>query len=371
MKHLLDMKILMTADAVGGVWTYATTLCWALAERGADVYLATLGPKPRAEQRAALGHSGVKLIETDLALEWQDPCGNDLPAARRCLTDLERRIRPDIVHLNSFREATFDWRAPVLLAAHSCVNSWARACHDTEWLGDPQWRHYTRLVLEGLNNARAWMSPTAAFRDMVHEIYRPATPGHAVWNGIGPSAACLPTKSAFILAAGRMWDAGKNLRALAEAAKGLAWPVLVAGPGANEEPVGGVLLGNLTRAELQKRMQRAAVFASPALYEPFGLSVLEAAAAGCALVLSDIATFRELWTGAAMFVDPTNRGALHDALAEVCADDRQRAQLQRAARERSRRYSISRMVDAYTAIYQDLLAAGQAASHSPAAEVCA
>ena len=192
-------------------------------------------------------------------------------------------------------------------------------------------------------------------------------PTDVVWNGIGPSAPSLPEKSAFILAAGRMWDAAKNLRTLAEAARELAWPVLVAGPGAIEEPVGGVLLGNLTRTELQKRMQRAAVFASPALYEPFGLSVLEAAAAGCALVLSEIATFRELWTGAAIFVDPTDRGALHDALAEMCADDRRRAQLQRAARERSHRYSIARMVDAYATIYQDLLASGQAASHPLAA----
>ena len=34
-------------------------------------------------------------------------------------------------------------------------------------------------------------------------------------------------------------------------------------------------------------MQRAEVFVSPAVYEPFGLTVLEAAAAGCALVLAD------------------------------------------------------------------------------------
>ena len=51
-------------------------------------------------------------------------------------------------------------------------------------------------------------------------------------------------------------------------------------------------------------MARTAVFVSPALYEPFGLAVLEAAQAGCALVLSDIPTFRELWDGVALFVAP-------------------------------------------------------------------
>ena len=44
------------------------------------------------------------------------------------------------------------------------------------------------------------------------------------------------------------------------------------------------------------------IFVSVSRYEPFGLAVLEAAHAGCALVLSDIPTFRELWQGAASFV---------------------------------------------------------------------
>jgi hypothetical protein len=38
--------------------------------------------------------------------------------------------------------------------------------------------------------------------------------------------------------------------------------------------------------------------------EPFGLAVLEAAQAGCPLVLSDLPGFRELWDGAALFRRP-------------------------------------------------------------------
>jgi glycosyltransferase involved in cell wall biosynthesis len=89
--------------------------------------------------------------------------------------------------------------------------------------------------------------------------------------------------------------------------------------------------------------------------------VLEAAAAGCALVLSDIPTFRELWSGAALFVDPANAGELHRALAGLCADDQERARLQFAARERSQRYSLARMANAYRSLYESLLAS---ASHS-------
>ena len=66
---------------------------------------------------------------------------------------------------------------------------------------------------------------------------------------------------------------------------------------------------------------KASVFASVSRYEPFGLAVLEAAQAGCALVLSDIPTFRELWDGAALFVPPEDPVALAEALRNTLQDD--------------------------------------------------
>ena len=81
-------------------------------------------------------------------------------------------------------------------------------------------------------------------------------------------------------------------------------------------------------------------------YEPFGLAVLEAAQAGCALVLSDIPTFRELWDGAAMFVPPGRRRRLAAPLEPSCAPDRPLPRSGQAARERAGRYSLARMARA-------------------------
>ncbi len=124
------IKVLMTTDAVGGIWTYSTGLASELAAVGMKVHLVTMGPPPRAEKRAMLRDSRVRVIESPLALEWQDACGDDLQNARRFLEDLEDVIQPDIIHLNSFREASFDWLAPVVVVAHSCVNSWGLACDE-------------------------------------------------------------------------------------------------------------------------------------------------------------------------------------------------------------------------------------------------
>jgi glycosyltransferase involved in cell wall biosynthesis len=358
MKRLAELRILMTADAVGGVWTYAAALASALASQGADVHLVIQGAPPSGAQRSMISNASVRLIESPLALEWQDPEAANVEAARHFYAALEAELRPHIVHLNSFREAAFDWRCPVLVVAHSCVNSWALACDDTAWLADRKWQRYTELVARGLDRAPAWVCPTRAFRDIMLELYHPRTAGSVIWNGIAehPLDVDIGDKDAVILAAGRMWDAAKNLSVLARAAQGLNSPVLVAGPAGDRASGSSVhQLGALSHKELRQLMRRAAIFASPARYEPFGLSVLEAASAGCALVLADIPTFRELWHDAAVFVDPTDAGALHRALAELSADDPRRGQLQQAARARSQRYSLRRMVGGYATLYENLL----------------
>src|SRR4051812_2178031 len=95
------MRILITTDAVGGVWVFSSLLARELAARGADVTLVTLGPAPRVEQCASLkGARNVELIVTDFALEWMDPQGGDVERARRGLARVARQRCPHLVHVN-------------------------------------------------------------------------------------------------------------------------------------------------------------------------------------------------------------------------------------------------------------------------------
>jgi glycosyltransferase involved in cell wall biosynthesis len=367
MSGLPAIRIFMTTDTVGGVWTYSCALASQLAASGADVTLATLGPAAQPAQRKML-RGEVRLVETGLALEWQDPEGQDIANARRVLAGLEARFAPDIVHLNSFREATFSWHAPTVLVAHSCVNSWALACRDTAWLDEPRWRGYTERVGAALDQADAWVCPSQSFHDDIVGIYHPSSRGVVIWNGIAPQNFH-GLKQDVIIAAGRLWDRAKNIELLAAAAPELQWPVEVAGP-AEADPARGVTwLGSLPHDALRAHLQHAGIFVSPALYEPFGLTVLEAAAAGCALVLSDIPTFRELWSGAALFFDPTDSVELQQALARLCADGRERTGLQRAAFEHSLTYSLARTTDGYLRLYEGLLAPGRTSAPAADAEV--
>jgi len=111
----------------------------------------------------------------------------------------------------------------------------------------------------------------------------------------------------------------------------------------------------------------AAVFVSAARYEPFGLAVLEAAQAGCALVLSDIPTFRELWDGAARFVAPQDEAAIAAAITAVLDDPAERGGLEAAARERARRYTLEAMAEGMLAVYGSVLPQAAARLHEAAA----
>src|SRR5438128_1034843 len=75
MSRSSHIRLLMTTDTVGGVWTYSCGLASDLANAGVNVVLVTMGPRARTDERERLQRSRVRLIETDLALEWQDPEG--------------------------------------------------------------------------------------------------------------------------------------------------------------------------------------------------------------------------------------------------------------------------------------------------------
>jgi glycosyltransferase involved in cell wall biosynthesis len=95
----------------------------------------------------------------------------------------------------------------------------------------------------------------------------------------------------------------------------------------------------------------------PARYEPFGLSVLEAGLARCALVLADIPSLREVWGDAASYVPADDHAGLRECLKKLIADDDLRARLADKARARALSFTPQRMARGYLAAYSSLLRA--------------
>jgi glycosyltransferase involved in cell wall biosynthesis len=102
---------------------------------------------------------------------------------------------------------------------------------------------------------------------------------------------------------------------------------------------------------MQSWYSRASIYALPAKYEPFGLSVLEAALSGCVLTLGDIPSLRENWDGAAIFVQPDDHDALRRALQILISDDETRFEFSVRAHTRALDFTPERMASRYLELY--------------------
>jgi glycogen synthase len=165
-----------------------------------------------------------------------------------------------------------------------------------------------------------------------------------------------------VIAAGRAWDEAKNIAAICGVARRLPWPVYVAGsakaPDGQARDLPDVhLLGHLAAADLEQWFRRAAIYALPARYEPFGLSALEAALAGCALVLGNIPSLRELWRDAALFVEPDDHDTLAHTLQRLIADAELRHTIARRCRTRAFAFGPGTMAADYLRAYESVLGA--------------
>lgn len=352
----MTMRLMMTADTVGGVWQYALELAAALP--ATEMVLALLGPAPDAAQRdAAAAIPGLRLVETGLPLDWLCDRPGPVLEAGAALARLARETGAEVVQLNApALGAAGGFPAPVVAVNHGCLGTWWEAAGKgpvapaVAWLPD--------LTGRGLAAAARVVAPSRAHAAATTRRYCLPVVPLAVHNGRTPLA--LPRAEPFrgALTVGRLWDEVKDTPVLDAAAARLDAPFVAIG--ATRAPHGGSVaprhlqaLGPLPAAELARWLARRPVFVSAARFEPFGLAVLEAAQAGCPLVLSDIPTFRELWDGAAEFVPAGDAAGFAEAVTALLAD-RERFEAQaRAARSRASRYSAAAMAAAMAAIYRD------------------
>jgi glycosyltransferase involved in cell wall biosynthesis len=319
-----------------------------------------LGPGLDAAQRAQAARvPRLELLETGLPLDWLADSEAEILRAGHDIAALARQHEAQIVQLNSpalAAEAQFP--CPVLGVCHSCLATWWHAVRGGAMPEDFAWR--SALLARGYRRCDALVAPSAAFAAATAQAHHLAEPPEVVWNGRRPTRRSA-TAGRFVFTAGRLWDEGKDLATLNRAASRLDLPVFAAGP--TRGPNGAAvdlrslrLLGSLDAATLARWLSRGPIFVSTARYEPFGLAVLEAAQAGCALALSDIPSFHELWDGAAHFVAPGDADALVRAITMLSRDQEHRSFLRVAAARRARRYTAQAMAQGMAGIHARLLA---------------
>ena len=353
--------VLMTTDAVGGIWTYAIDLGRALVGKGMVVKLAVLGPAPNEVKRSAAETSGIEVFELGHAPEWLAADAAEVARAGDALADLCRQQSVDILHLNHpALAAQSRFEVPILAACHSCVATWWAAVKGTALPESFQWR--TDLVGRGYRAAQALVAPSRAFAEATQRTYGLDRLPDVVHNGRAPDTTAAPAEAPVeaVFTASRLWDEGKNARTLDRIAALTTAPFRAAGSvqgpeGTSVDLPHLELLGQLSEDAMRQRYAEQPVYVTAALFEPFGLAVLEAAQAGCALVLSDIDSLRELWSDAALFVPAMDEEAFAAAVGRLLSDPDLRADYAHAAQNRARAFGLEAFVEDTANLYKTVL----------------
>jgi phosphatidylinositol alpha-mannosyltransferase len=114
-------------------------------------------------------------------------------------------------------------------------------------------------------------------------------------------------------------------------------------------------LGRLSDEEKRRRLRAADIFCAPSLHgESFGVVLLEAMAAGCAIVASDLSGYRLVARPDldGLLVEPGDPAALADALGEVLTDPLRRAELVASGAKRAQEFSMDHLADRYVELYE-------------------
>ena len=95
-------RLLVTTDAVGGVWRYAVDLAGGLARCGIGTVLAVMGPPANTAQRVeAETVRGLRLVQTGLPLDWTADDRADIARASAGLASLAALTGATAVHLHA------------------------------------------------------------------------------------------------------------------------------------------------------------------------------------------------------------------------------------------------------------------------------
>lgn len=366
------MRVLVTADTIGGVWSYAKELVTGLVRQGAQVTLVSFGEIPSPKQIDWIEVPRVDFRPTAFRLEWMQEAEQDIHASREFLLSVIDETKPDILHLNQFCFGSLPVSIPRILVAHSDVLSWWKSVKN-EVPGDIPWlRWYRATVAQGLRGADIVIAPSNWMLQQVEELYGPLDRKAVIYNGRTPTLFNPHvTKDNFILSVGRLWDAGKQVTLLTQIDP--PSPIFVVGSEQHADSdlprnqqlkgAGLRLKGIQTEGQLRHWYSRASVYVATSCYEPFGLAPLEAALSRCAIVANDISSFREIWGETAIYFDENDASSLQDRLEQLHRDRDLRLRYANLAYTRARqRFTSERMVDDYMNVYHQLLTAGAIAA---------
>lgn len=349
----------------GGAERQLSYLAPELSRRGLDVHVVYLEDGPNV---APLRDSGIWLhrLQSRSNLDWR---------LARAMVHLVREVRPHVIHSWLLQMDVIGGAVALLTRTPHLLSERAVAA-----AYDPGWRRSLREFFG--RRAGAIVANSAAGLAYWQRIAR--TPAQRVIANAVPfdelddvaratASSGSISQRRTVLSAGRLAPQ-KNvvtlLRAMSQAGTEVAdAEFVIFGDGPQREHLLSEREGLAARErlhllpytqELWRRIASASVFVSASLFEGAPNTVLEAAALGCPLVLSDIPEHRELLgPDAALFVPAHSAKEIAAAVTATLRDPASAAERARRARTQIAHLSVTQIAADYEQCYGLLAAGGQ------------
>jgi glycosyltransferase involved in cell wall biosynthesis len=344
----------------GGAERQLAYLSEQLQRRGWDVHVALVSEGPnfaRLQQSGATIHRIKASSNHDPAILWR-------------LARMMGQVKPDLVQVWMLQMEILGGFAasfrsiPWILSERCCEEAYLAGFKFQlrQWTGV----RTTAVVSNSGGGDRYWQQRLG-----------PSVPRYVIPNALPLEhieAACAVTDSEaglsptdrMVLFAGRMVDQ-KNPETLLAALQRLKRRANVVAIVAGEGPSTRTLVEQAKQLDVAVRfpgylhnlwgwIKRAAVFVSPALFEGHPNTVMEAAACGCPLIVSDIPAHREFLDETNALLVPARDAAQLASAIELVLDDPDAARLRaERARTTAQAWSADRIAADYERVYFDIL----------------
>ncbi len=407
------MRVLLVTDFFdpynGGVEIHVRTVADALVARGHEVAVATLATGPDQPPRTGadpvtvfpVNHLIARLGKgfTNANRPWAPPFPD--PLAMVGLRRAVRTFRPDVIHGHDWLSRSVLPRlvsgsVPVVTSLHYYTRSCAKKTlwRDGGCCQGPALSRCLRCAADHYGKAKGTVVTLglrvgAAVEDRRSASYISVSEATATGNGLPAGAASVasvvvanplapgaaagddPDRATpvpavipdgpFIAFVGDLRPE-KGIRVLLAAVEmlrrqGRDIPVVLVGERTTTDldvPDGTIETGQVDHEVVQAIWRRATVGVVPSLWpEPFGLVAIEAMAAGCPLVASDVGGLSEILADdRGVLVPPGDPESLSDALARLLDDDESRAELTGRAKASLDRYDLDHIVDGIEGQYR-------------------
>lgn len=351
---------------IGGPATYARALVGGLLGLGGHEYVVF------TDEPSAFEGWDVETVHVPLRGLWEQVTWDHRV--------LPRALRRSGVELYHGTKAILPWSAPVPsvvtlhdLAPYAMPETFA-------W---PQRLHFRAFVPRSLARARRVIAVSHYTRDdLVRRFAFDPRRVTVVPHGV-PLETSGPVDEGAIAALRARWDLGdaplvacvgtiqprKGVDAVVAGFElaGLAaagWRLVVVGrtrPGyaprwLEAPPAGVVVTGPIESPEIAALNRASAIAVSASSFEGFGFTVLEAMAAGCAVVAIDATSIPEVVGGAGLLLPEASPERIAGALRRLAADEGERARLAAAARGRAATFTWEATARATRAVYEEAVA---------------